>query len=326
MVGTAEIGLVIAIALLGCHVEVTSAPDATTMAVDASSTADAAEELVSDGAAADSTVLPPGDVPIMIAARNYHALRDQLLGYGPFMVYAWATNPALDNPANYQQELDLLAAIDDADVEELIMFSSYRTLADKLTQSGHIDYLRSIGVSGVGFNSEGMMTPSDEMNSLGDTQAATNAVALFAAIATGHDLEVLWGPIRVTADAVGDGAVSAMIGAGLAGVGLQEQQFIESACVGERVAAVAQTSARYKGLAAGLGRDAHVNVQVMPSRCLAGDTYAASNCGASAGPAFTHCADFVAQITDEVDSIAIWASGPDDVSNLVALIAALRAN
>ena len=267
--------------------------------------------------------LEPTRVPILIAADNYAEYRDQLLDYRPFLVYAWATDPALENPNQYQRELDTLAAIDDDGVTELIMFSSYRTLQDKLAQPGHADYLRSLGVTGFGFNSEGFMTPSDEMNSLNSADPDSNAVARFTAIAEQYGFTVLWGPIRATADAVGDPALDTMFGAGLAGVGLQEQQYIESACVDARAAAVAQTATRYRQIASTEGIAAHIDVQIMPSRCLNGDAYAASHCGSAIENDYDHCAAFAAAILPDIDSLAIWASGPEDRAGLVPLIAAL---
>lgn len=261
---------------------------------------------------------------LFLAAANYLDQRDQLRGYGPFIVYAWCTDPALSNPEQYNRQLQTLATIDDPDVVEIIMFSSYLTLQAKLAQPGHADYLRSIGVSGFGFNSEGFMTPADQMNSLGDADPATNAVARFSAIAESAGFTVLWGPIRVTADAVADPALNGMFGAGLDGVGLQEQQFIESACVDDRVAAVQATAARYRGIAASAGTTAHIDVQVMPSRCLTGDTYAAAHCGTTIMADYDHCAQFAAGIENDVDSIGIWASSPDDRAGLIPLVRRLR--
>jgi hypothetical protein len=292
-------------------------PDAGPGPADAARPADDANAPDSPDAAAE-----PGRIPIFLAARNYQEHRAALRGLGPFIVYAWATDPALSNPNQYDGELAVLADIDDPDVDEIIMFSSYRTLEQKLAQPGHLGYLQSLGVDGVGFNSEGFMTPSDEMDSLGDISAGSNAVARFSAIAEANGLSVLWGPIRVTADAVSDAAISTMFGAGLDGVGLQEQQFIESSCVAARTSAVRETAARYRTLAGGQG--AHVNVQIMPSRCQNGDAFAAANCGGS-GAVFGHCGAFAASIAGDVDSIGIWASSPDDRAQLVPLVQALRA-
>jgi hypothetical protein len=112
-----------------------------------------------------------------------------------------------------------------------------------------------------------------------------------------------------------------MLDAGLSGVGLQEQQFIEASCVPDRVAAVESTAARYRSLVA--GRGVHVNVQIMPSRCLMGDDYGRSRCGSSGGR-FHHCGAFVRDIAPVADSFAIWASSPTDVGDLVELVAAMR--
>jgi len=308
--------------LFGCSDPVVSGdPDAAGSAPDAdvAGTPDAAPRPPEPDAAVQEQPFS-----IFIAASNYLELRDQLRGYGPFIVYGWATDPALSNPSRYDAELAVLAEIDDPDVVEIVMFSSYRTLDAKLSQPGHADYLRSIGVTGFGFNSEGFMTPADEMNSLGDANPSTNAVARFSAITEAAGFDVLWGPIRVTADVVPDPAIAAMFGAGLDGVGLQEQQFIEAACVDQRAAAVAATGDRYRAIAASAGTEAHVDVQIMPSRCLAGDGYAAAHCGTSIARDYDHCARFAEAIAGEVDSIGSWASSPTDRAGLVPLVRRLR--
>jgi len=318
--------LVFALTGMGCSAEPSeqqdaglSGPDALSSPSDASPGAPDADET----GPPDATPPQPTRRPIMIAASNYAYYRDALLDHRPFMVYAWATNPALENPSQYENELSILASIDDDGVEEYIMFSSYQTLEQKLSQPGHADHLRSIGVTALGFNSEGFMTPSEEMNSLNSGDPQVNAVARFAAIADQDGFPAIWGPIRATADAVSDQAISAMFGAGLGGVGLQEQRFIEAACVPDRASAVQQTANRYRQIAANQGTSAHVNVQIMPSRCLSGDSYAASQCGSTIQADYDHCASFVSAILDHADSFAIWASGPDDRAGLVPLIEAL---
>jgi|GEM_PF-6630638 len=288
------------------------------------SSSDAATRPHPDAASSSDATVGNQRPALFLAADNYLEQREQLRGYGPFIVYAWCTDPALSNPQQYDRELQTLAAIDDPDVVEIIMFSSYLTLQTKLAQPGQADYLRSIGVTGFGFNSEGFMTPANQMNSLGDADPSTNAVARFSAIAENAGFTVLWGPIRVTADAVPDPALNGMFGAGLDGVGLQEQQFVESACVDDRVAAVEATAARYRGIAAARGTTAHIDVQVMPSRCLNGDTYVAAHCGTAITADYDHCAQFAAAIENDVDSIGIWASSPDDRAGLVPLVRRLR--
>lgn len=284
-----------------------------------------ADRLLVDARASDagdfgSDAAVGGVKPIMIAAANYLELEGELQGLGPFLVYAWATDPALSNPARYAIELGYLQQIDAPDVGEMIMFSSHATLQAKLAQPGHVQELKDLGVSILGYNSEGFMTPAVEMNALNSPSPAQNPVAIYAGIARDNGFESFWGPIRVTADAVGDSAITAMATGGLDGVALQEQQFIENACPGDRVAAVRATANRYRSVA---GAQMKVNVQIMPSRCLSGDAYANAQCGGSV-PRFGHCAQFAMAIENDVDSYAIWASGPADRAGLVELIQAMR--
>lgn len=258
--------------------------------------------------------------PIMISASNYQSFRGELLPYRPFMVYAWATNPSI---GLYDGEIARLAEINDAGVEEIMMFSSWRTLEEKLSQPGHADYLHSIGVTKMGYNSEGGMTPQDEMNNLGSTSPATNSVVQFVNIAKTYGFEVVWGPIRRTADTVPDAAVRIMFEADLDEIGLQEQRFIEAACVNERVAAVNSTVNRYQGQAG--AHPFQVTVQIMPSRCVVGDNYARQNCPAeNITYAYQHCGQFVDEIEPIIDSLAMWASGSSDRAQLVNFIRSLR--
>ena len=120
-----------------------------------------------------------------------------------------------------------------------------------------------------------------------------------------------------------DAAISAMVAGGVRGVALQEQQFIEQACVPDRVAAVEATAARYRDIAA--DPDFEVHVQVMPSRCGNGDAFAVAQCGMDQDhPPFAHCEAFAADIAPTIDAMAIWASAPFDVADLVPLTATLR--
>ena len=178
-----------------------------------------------------------------------------------------------------------------------------------------------MGVTIIGFNTEGMMTPSDELSATQSTESSRNSVVRFVEIAAAEGFDAIWGPIRNVSESVPDGAIEVMIDAGLLGVGLQEQRFIEASCVEDRVAAVEATAARYRAIAG--ARPFHVNVQVMPSRCLMGDSYAQSRCGTSGGR-FFHCEDFTHGIEPSIDSHAIWASSPGDVGDLVELVAAMR--
>lgn len=255
---------------------------------------------------------PAGAQPVMIAAGHYVTYRAQLLGLRPLIVYAWAADPAL---SMYSKELSTLGSIKDTQVTKMVMFSSFKTLSAKLGATGHVAQLKQLGVTGLGYNTEGDKTPASEMQNL------AGAVSQFAALAQKHGLQALWGPIRATVDQISDTALTQMINAGLDGVGLQEQKWIEAACPQQRVTAVKATSARLKKLAGGKPFD--VQVQIMPSRCINGDAYGKQHCGGS-GKTFAHCVTFSDQIKPAVDSMAIWASGPQDNSQLVPLIKALR--
>jgi hypothetical protein len=252
-----------------------------------------------------------GPKPIMIAAGHYATYAAQLAGLGPFWAYGWAADPSLNL---YDQQLAALARIQAADVRKMIMFSSVETIQAKLGDANQLARLRSAGVAVIGYNSEGDKTPASEMQNL------PQAVAQFARLAAAQGFEAIWGPIRATADQTSDNGYSAAIAAGLGGLGLQEQKFIEAACVDPRVAAVSATASRLKRLG---GAGFHVNVQVMPSRCASGDAYAARSCGSS-GPKFHHCQAFADKLEGVVDSFAIWASSPTDNADLVPLIRALR--
>jgi hypothetical protein len=248
----------------------------------------------------------------MFAAGHYPKLKAQLAGLGPFIVYGWAADPSL---SMYSQQVALLGQIQDPGVTKMLMFSSLATASGKLGNAGELAKLKSAGVTALGYNTEGDKTPASEMNGL------TQAVSQFAQLAQKSGLDAIWGPIRATAEKMSDASYSQMIAAGLDGVGLQEQKWIESACVPQRAAAVKALSARLKKLAGSSGFA--VQVQVMPTRCAAGDAYAAKNCGTQ-GPKFHHCQAFGDQIAPSVDSLAIWASSPADNADLVPLIRALR--
>ena len=265
-------------------------------------------------------------VPIMISAGNYERYRDALLPHRPFLVYAWATDPAI---RGYDGEIAILSRIDDTDVAEMVMYSSHATLARILTPS-HAAELRGLGVTVIGYNTEGMMTPESEMNALTSSDPGVNSAARFATIATGAGFEVLWGPIRGGLDAISDGAITAMVTSGVGGIGMQEQKHIESAppyeaptaaCVPSRVAAFHTTVDRYRRLAG--GRAMHIDAQIMPSRCQNGDDYARRVCGTDGGEYF-HCLQFIEEIAPDLDSLAIWASGPEDPPDMVGLVAAIR--
>lgn len=280
-----------------------------------SSASDSRDSVGADGARAAQQ-----HKPIMISASNYAALRTDLRGLGPFLTYAWATDPALRDSSRYSKELHLLQNIEEPSVGEMVVFSSHVTLASKLAEPRHVQRLKALGVKHLGYNSEGSMTPGDEMQGLESGSRQTNPVARFADLAESQGFTTVWGPIRATLDTLSDESVAAMAAAGLDGIVIQEQKYIEHACIEDRAAAIRQTAGRYRHIA---GPAMRVYVQIMPGRCLNGDRYAARHCGTT--PArFGHCAGLLAALAGDVDGYAIWASGPDDRTALVELITTLR--
>lgn len=278
---------------------------------------------VADDTSGDETTEGPppeaGPMPIWIAASNYVEMRDELLGLGPFVVYAWASDPAF---GSFPSQLSLLEDIDDPGVTEIIMLSSWTTLESVLESPG-AEALHAAGVVGFGYNTEGMMTPPDQMAGLDDPSAQSNPVAVFSTLAAEQGFWTVWGPIRLTVDAVSDQAIAAMVAGGVRGVALQEQQPIEQSCASDRVAAVEATAARYRSIAG--DPDFEVHVQVMPSRCANGDAFATAECGMGPGePTYTHCGGFASGIAPTVDALAIWASSPMDRAGLVPLVTTLR--
>jgi hypothetical protein len=81
----------------------------------------------------------------------------EFLNMRPLNVRAIATGPLIDS---YDQQVQMLAEIDEDQITETIGFSSYLDLEEKLSQPGpegfptQADYLHSIGVIGFTYNSE----------------------------------------------------------------------------------------------------------------------------------------------------------------------------
>jgi len=93
--------------------------------------------------------------------------------------------------------------------------------------------------------------------------------------------------------------------AGVSGLAIQEQKFIESQPANTRLAAVNQTRDRYIRLAQQEGiNDFTFHVQIMQQRC----------------PNLANCVTFVEELEDiPVDSIAIWSNGPIPVDFIEAI-------
>jgi len=260
--------------------------------------------------------------PVMIGADNYAQYHADLEPLRPFVVYAWATDPAIQA---YEQQIATLSAINDKDIRKMVMFSSHATMEAKLADGGHAAALQAIGVELLGYNTEGGMTPQNELNQVDNPNVQQNSVAVFVAIADGfgQGFDVWWGPIRSVSDNISDAALQAMFTAGLDGVGLQEQLPIEASCAADRIAAVQATATRYHNIPG--GQNCRINVQVMSSRCANGDTYAQAHCPAETiAEEYDHCDLFIDGIAPGIDSMAIWASGPDDLGRLVGFVEKMR--
>jgi hypothetical protein len=281
-----------------------------------------------DGVTPDTPVDPVPDLPsfprysgpIMIDASNYASMRAELMDMRPFMVYGWASDPALEH-MSYESVIATLESIDDPMVEKMVMFSSYATFSSKINQAGHPEHLRSIGIAGFGYNTEGTITPTSELDNVTNPDPSVNPVARFAQLADEHGFYTIWGPIRYMTDSISNEALGAMFSSGLDGAALQEQNMISSFCAADRIAGVESTITRYRGIG---GASIHMTVQIMSGQCLDGDTYADSSCPAETiTDDYDHCMLFVEGIEPVIDSLAVWAMGPE-VSAMPAFIRAIR--
>ena len=157
-------------------------------------------------------------LPLMIRWSNWRP------EFGPAYVYA--------------RERDLNGMLDlNAPVEKILMVTSIDEVQRLMRQS---DQLKAAGVTTIGFNSENGtgMTPADEMSTLNSADPAVNVVARAAQLAAANDFEVMWGPVRRTVDTLSDDAIRTMIAAGVGGLAIQEQKFIESQDASIRLSAV----------------------------------------------------------------------------------------
>ena len=146
------------------------------------------------------------------------------------------------------------------------------------------------------------------MRTLENPDPAVNIVAQVAELATNEGFEVIWGPVRRMADTVSDEVLRTLMEAGVSGIALQEQKFIEVQPADTRINAVNETRDRYLRLAGEVGIDAFsIHVQIMHQRC----------------PNLQNCITFVQMLEDiPVSSIAIWSNGPIPPS----FVEAIRSN
>ena len=106
-------------------------------------------------------------------------------------------------------------------------------------------------------------------------------------------------------DSLSDEAIRTMIAAGVSGLAIQEQKFIETQNASTRLTAVMKTRERYLRLAREEGvEDFTFHVQIMHQRC----------------PNLSNCVTFVEGLESiPVDSIAIWSNGPIPVDFVDAI-------
>ncbi len=205
----------------------------------------------------------------------------------------------------YAREADLNGMLGlQGPVKKMIMVTSYAE-AERLLRFA--DDLKASDVTTIGFNTENGagMTPGDEMQTLNSADPTVNIVARVAALASEQGFEVLWGPVRAMTDQVDERAILTMIEAGVSGLAIQEQKFIETQSAASRLAAVNRTRQRYLDLARRAGRDDFsFHVQIMQQRC----------------PDLDNCVEFVEGLEAiPVDSIAIWSNGPIPVGFVNAI-------
>jgi hypothetical protein len=224
-------------------------------------------------------------LPLMIRWSNWRP------EFGPSYVYA------------RERDLSGMLALD-APVEKMLMVTSYAEVQRAVERAGE---LQAAGITTVGFNSENGsgMTPGNEMQTLNSPDPEVNVVARAAKLATENGFEVMWGPVRNTVDSLSDGAIRTMISAGVSGLAIQEQKFIETQPADSRLSAVMRSRERYLRLAREAGVDDFTfHVQIMQQRC----------------PNMANCVTFVEGLEAiPVDSIAIWSNGPIPVDFVNAI-------
>ena len=220
-------------------------------------------------------------LPLMIRWSNWRP------EFGPAYVYA------------REQDLEGMLAMGDSDeslpVIKMLMVASYDETSRLMQRA---DELHAAGVTIVGLNTENGpgMTPPEEMETLFNPDPNVNVVARVAQLATENGFGVMWGPIRNVTDRVSDDVIRTIITAGVRGLAMQEQKFIETQPAQERAQAVIQTRDRYLALARDMSVDEFsFHVQIMHQRC----------------PDLDNCVEFVRLLEAiPVDSIAIWSNGP----------------
>lgn len=211
--------------------------------------------------------------------------------FGPAFVYA------------RERDLEGMLAMD-APVIKMLMVTSYDETSRLMQRA---DELHEASVAIVGLNTENGpgMTPPDEMQTIQSTDPNVNVIARVAQLATENGFSVMWGPIRNVTDRVDENVIRMLMEAGVRGLAMQEQKFIETQPAQQRARAVIQTRERYLAIARELGIDDFAfHVQIMHQRC----------------PDLSNCVEFVRLLEEiPVDSIAIWSNGPIPVDFVEAI-------
>lgn len=227
-----------------------------------------------------------GHLPLMIRWSNWRS------DFGPAIVYA------------RERDLDGMLRLD-APVVKMLMVTSVDETARLMRRA---DELHAAGVTLLGLNTENGLTPADEMRDLLLNDPQRNTIVRVAQLATENGFGVVWGPVRNVTDRVPADVIRLIMEAGVTGLSLQEQKFIEAQSADQRERAVSQTIARYQAIADEVGiSDFAFHVQIMHERC----------------PSLPNCVDFVARLERmPVASLAIWSNGPIPA----AFVTALRAD
>ena len=248
----------------------------------------------------------PARLPSFIDDSGVEPLSSQFSGDHLPLMIRWSNwRPEFGPAYVYARERDLSGMLSlDAPVEKMLMVTSYSEVQRAVER---VDELQAAGISMIGFNSENGtgMTPGNEMQTLNSSDPEVNVVARAAKLATENGFEVMWGPVRNTVDSLSDEAVRTMISAGVSGLAMQEQKFIESQGADSRLTAVMRSRERYLRLAREAGVDDFTfHVQIMQQRC----------------PNMANCVTFVEGLEAiPVDSIAIWSNGPIPVDFVNAI-------
>lgn len=164
--------------------------------------------------------------------------------------------------------------------------------------------LRNIGVTTISYNPEGGHTPSDEFNQR-RVDSDSNPIVQFGRWGEQNSFNTVWAPLRGDSDSTPDSVIQRIYDAGIDGLGLQEQRFIETACPNDRYNKVKNTIEKHERLA---GKNLFVSVQIMAIRCQTAEQL---SCSESYSSSYGHCDTFVDLIAGLVDTIGFWPSTGD---------------